>query len=149
MSHSVLDPGDIGTLKYIITHVFCPLQLPDMKHSIWNDHSLARAVAAAARLYSNHVDQANLRQWHTISRMLENLQATSQSESLDRFQVISQFSSMEVGGKLLSLRSMLETHNVQMSSHCVSEPKMRVSSSESRRMSPSSSRSNCPRTLRM
>ena len=126
MSHSVFDPGDIRTLKYIITHVFCPLQLPDRDHSIHNDHSLARVTAAAARLYNDRVDQANLPQWHTISRMLENLQATSQSEDLDRFQAISQFDSMEVGGKLSSLRSMVETHNVQISSHCVSEPKMRV-----------------------
>ena len=113
MSHSVLDPEDICTSKYIITHVFCPLQLPDGDdQTVHNDHSLARAVATAARLYSNHVDQANLPQWHTISRMLKNLQATSQSEDLDRFRAISQFSSMEVGGKLSSLHSMLETHNV-------------------------------------
>ena len=116
MSQTVLDPGDVYTLKYIITHVFCPLQLPDGDdHSIRNDLSLARAIATAARLYSDHVVQANLPQWHSISRMLENLQAIIiQSKSLDslRFQTISQFSSMDVGGKFLSFHDILEAHIV-------------------------------------
>ena len=113
MSHSVLDPRDIHTSKYIITHVFCPLQLPgEDDHSIHNDHSLARAIATAALLYSDHVGQANIPQWHSILRMLENLQAIIQSESLDSFQTISQFSSMGVGGKFSSFHSILETHNM-------------------------------------
>ena len=110
--YSVLDPGDIRTLKYIITHVFCPLQLPDEDdHSISNDHSLAKAIATAACLFSDHLGQANIPHWHSVSRMLENLQAVIQFECLDRFQTTSQLSSMEVGGKLSSLPSILKTHD--------------------------------------
>ena len=59
MSHTVLDPGDsvldpgedLVTLKYIVSHVFCPLQLPDGDdHSVPHNHSLAGAIASVARL---------------------------------------------------------------------------------------------------
>ena len=113
MFDSLLDPGELCTLQYIVTHVFCPLQLPDGDdHSIRNDHSLARAVSSVTPLYGDHVDQANVAQWHSITRMLDNLQAIVQFESLDRFQTFSQLSSMNVGGMLSSLFSILETHDV-------------------------------------
>ena len=112
---SLLDPGDPRTLqyKYIATHVFCSLQLPDRNdHSIRNDRSLAGAVSSAIRLYDNHVDQADLPQWHSISGMLDNLRAAVQFEGLDRSKTISQLRSMNVGGKPSNLHSILETHNV-------------------------------------
>ena len=112
MSHTVLDPGDICITKYIITHVISPLQLPDRDHGICNDHYLAKVIATAVRLYGDYVGQANIHQWNSISRMLENLQSITRSKSLDGFQTISQFSGMEVGGKLSSLHSILEIHNV-------------------------------------
>ena len=100
MSESVIDPGDPCTLKYIITHVFFPLQLPDGDdHSVRNDHSLARAIASVAQLHSNHVSEAIAPQWQSISRMLNNLRAVVQFESLDRSRTISQLSGMKVGGK--------------------------------------------------
>lgn len=101
MSHPVLGPGDIGALKYIITHVFCPLQLPDGDdHSIHSDHSLARSITTAARLYSAHVDRADAYRWNSILKILENLETNVQSKSMDRSQTISQFSSMDVGGRV-------------------------------------------------
>jgi hypothetical protein len=104
---SLLDPGDLCTLQYIATHVFCSLQLPDGDdHSIHNDRSLAGAVSSAMRLYGDRVDQAIFAQWHSISRMLDNLRAVVQFEGLDRSQTISQLSSMNVGGKPSSLHSM-------------------------------------------
>ena len=113
MSRSLLDPGDLCTLRYIVTHVFCSLQLPDGDdHSIRNDRSLAGAVSSAMRLYGDHVDQANLATWHSISRMLDNLRAVVRFECLDRSQTISQLRSMNVGGKPSSLHSIPETHNV-------------------------------------
>jgi hypothetical protein len=113
MSRSLLDPGDHCTLQYIVTHIFCSLQLPDGgDQSIRNDRSLAGAISSVMRLYSDHVDQANMAQWRSIVRMLDNLQAVVQSESLDRFRIISQLGSMDVGGKLSSLCSIPETHNV-------------------------------------
>lgn len=127
MSSSILDPGDIHTLKYIITHVFCPLGLPDSNdYSVRNDHCLAKAIATAARLCSDYVDQANLPQWHSISRMLGNLQTVTQSQSLDTLQTISQFTSMEVGGELPSLHSILiETHNSRYPRIVYPRPKCR------------------------
>ena len=104
---------DLCALKYIVTHVFCPIQLPDGDdHSINNDCSLAGAIAAATRLYTDHLDKANLPPWHSISRMLDNLRAIFQFESLDGPRTISQLNSMEVGGKLSNNHSILGTHDV-------------------------------------
>ena len=107
-SLALLDPRELDTLQYIVTHVYCPLQLPDGDdHTIRNDRSLAGAVSAALRLYDNHVDQANLAQWHSVTQMLDNLQTIVQFETLDRFQTFSQLSSMNVGGKRSSLHGIL------------------------------------------
>ena len=158
MSHTVLDPGDsvldpgedLVTLKYIVSHVFCPLQLPDGDdHTVPHNHSLAGAIASVARLHSDHITNADMPQWHSILRMLDNLQAIVQFEGLGRSQTISQLSSMVVRGKPSSPRSILETHNVQMSSHFLFKPKMRWSYSESRKMSPFSRPSRHPRRPRM
>ena len=101
MSCAILDSRDIGTWKYIVTHVFCPLQLPGRDdHNINNDHSLARAIATAAHLYSDYISEDNALKWHCISRMLDNLEAITQSERLDSVRTISQFSSMDAGGKI-------------------------------------------------
>ncbi|KAG8215417.1 hypothetical protein J3R82DRAFT_9025 [Butyriboletus roseoflavus] len=98
MSYSVLDPGDIRTLEYIVTHVFLPLKLPGGDdHTLRNDRSLAGAIASVAHIYSGHVDKANLPEWGRISGMLDNLQATVQFESLDQFCTVSHLSSMHVG----------------------------------------------------
>ena len=112
MSYSVLD-HDIRTLKYIVTHVFLPLRLPDGDdHSDYNDRSLAAAIAFAAHLYSGHVDKANVPAWDRISGMLDNLQATVQFESLDRFRTVSQFRNMHVGGEPSTSHNNIETDNV-------------------------------------
>ena len=103
---------DLCTLQYIITHVFFPLQLPEGDdHTTRNSCLLAGAIASVLRLYNDHVDQAKLAQWHSISRMLDNLRAVVEFESLDRSQTISQLGSMNVGGRLPSLHSILEPHN--------------------------------------
>ena len=110
MSPSLLGPqvGDLGSLQYISTHVFSPLQLPDRDdHSIPNDRSLSRAVASVARLYSNHIDQAKVPQWYSIPQMLDNIHAAVQYESLDHSRTVSQLGSMNVAGKLSSLHGTL------------------------------------------
>ena len=113
MSHCLLDPGDLPTLEYIVTHVFFPVQLPGGDdRSIRHDCSLAGAITSVLRLYSGHVSKADMPQWHSISQMLDNLRAIVQFEGLDRSQTISQLGGMNVGGKFPTLRSILETHNV-------------------------------------
>ena len=107
MSNSVLDPEDLPTLEYIVTHVFCPLQLPDGDdHSVINDRSLTAAIAAAAHLYTVH-NRSNAPEWHGISRMLENLQDVVQFQSLDSSQTTSQLCDMNVGGEPSSLHKIL------------------------------------------
>ena len=108
MSCSILEPVDFRTSEYIITHVFYPLQLPDANdHSVHHDYSLASAIAEAACLFGSHVNEASVLHWHGVSRMLENLAANVQFESLDKFRTSSQFGSMDVGGKLSSARNVL------------------------------------------
>ncbi|KAF8554287.1 hypothetical protein OG21DRAFT_1522569 [Imleria badia] len=85
-------------LKYIITHVFCPLRLPGADdHSYPNDQALIAAVVAAANAYTCVVAVAGQSQWPPIARMLENLAATVQSAKLDKNRVISQLSRMQPG----------------------------------------------------
>ena len=64
-----------------------------------NNHSLARAVCAAAHAYTTYVcgttEQA---QWHRITKMLDNLQAFVQSKHVDTDHVVSQLQGMETGG---------------------------------------------------
>jgi hypothetical protein len=86
--------------NYAVTHVFLPVQLPyDTDYTLEKEHSLARAVCAAAHAYGSHVcgmpEQA---QWHCITRMLDNLQASVQSEHMDNNHIISQLRGMETGG---------------------------------------------------
>ena len=87
-------------MRYVVTHVFLPVELPDESdYTLENDHSLARAVCAAAHAYNGtHVsgtfEQA---QWHRITRMLDNLQASVQSEPMDHHHVIAQLRGMQTG----------------------------------------------------
>ena len=89
-----------ASLFYVITHVFLSLRLPDdCDSTLENEHSLARAVCAAAHAYGTRVcgtyEQA---QWHRIAKMLDNLQGTVQSEHMDHDHVISQLRGMQTGG---------------------------------------------------
>ena len=104
------DPGTTNSdhtsasLNYVVTHVFLPVELPEENdYSPDNDHSLARAVSAAAHAYCTHVcgisEQA---QWHHIARMLENLRVSVQLEHMDSDHVISQLRGMQSGGTLAS-----------------------------------------------
>ncbi|KAF8439863.1 hypothetical protein L210DRAFT_3540646 [Boletus edulis BED1] len=98
MSHSDLGgSGDLATLQYIVTHVFCPLQLPGGDdRSIRHECSLVETIATVLRQYDDRVE-ANIPRWHSISRMLDNMQAIVQFESLDRSQTVSQLIGMDVG----------------------------------------------------
>ncbi|KAF8548129.1 hypothetical protein OG21DRAFT_1599535 [Imleria badia] len=87
-------------LEYIVTHVFLPVDLPkynDYK-SLERDHSLARAVCAAAHAYGTYIpgttEQAR---WDRVTKMLDNLQASVQSEYLEKDHIISQLRGMGTG----------------------------------------------------
>ena len=87
-------------LEYAVMHVFFPITLPnDNDYTHEYDLSLVRAVCAAAHAYTPHVcGTYEEPQWHHITKMLDNLQASIQSERLDKDHVISQLRAMETGG---------------------------------------------------
>ena len=100
MPRSVFNPeGPSTKLKYIVTHVFFPLQLPDEDdQNVRNDCSLVGAISAAARLYAAHVSDSNIPLWDSILRMLDNLRAIVQHQELDRSLAVSQLRTMVDGG---------------------------------------------------
>ena len=90
------------TFNYAVTHVFLPVELPKKNdYTPENEHSLARAVCAAAHAYGTHVcEPSEQTQWHRITKMLDNLQASFQSAYMDNDQVVSQLRGMQTGGTL-------------------------------------------------
>ena len=92
------------SLEYAVTHVFLPVKLPyESDYTLENEHSLARAVCAAAHDYGTHVCRASEQiQWHRITKMLDNLQASFQSADSDMNSdhVVSQLRGMQTGGTL-------------------------------------------------
>ncbi|KAF8557885.1 hypothetical protein OG21DRAFT_1504871 [Imleria badia] len=87
------------SLCYAVTHVFLPVHPPvESDYTPENEHSLARAVCAAAHAYATHVcEPSEQAQWHRIAKMLDNLQASIQSEHMDNDIVISQLRGMQTG----------------------------------------------------
>jgi len=94
------DVAEDKALQYKITHVFCPLQLPDGDdHSLSNDHALSEVAYASACAYAEHVSGSQKSQWQHIVKMLHNFNDTINFEALDESLVISQLLSMGEGGK--------------------------------------------------
>lgn len=76
--------------SYAVTHVFLPVQLP-RKKTTFEDLSLVRAVRIAAHAYTLHVyGSPEEDRWHRITKMLDNLLSSVQSERLDKNRIISQ-----------------------------------------------------------
>ena len=90
-------------LEYAVTHVFFPVQLPEVNdYTPPNDHLLARAVCASAHAFSKVIDDTLELQWNPVVKMLDNLQTSVLSEHLDEGCVISQLGAMQTGGMTLS-----------------------------------------------
>ena len=91
------------SFEYAIIHVFLPFKFPHKnEHTLEKDHSLARAVCAAAHAYGAHVcGTSEQAQWHHITKMLDNLQASVQSERIDNDHAISQLRGMDAGGMFI------------------------------------------------
>ena len=90
------------SFDYAVTHVFLPLELPNVSdYTLEKDLSLVRAAHAAICAYSQHVCSTPEKDhWHRITEMLDNLLVSAKSVSLDRDQIISQLSAMRTGGTL-------------------------------------------------
>jgi len=87
------------SLEYLITHIFCPLRLPEGDdNSLDNSLALSRAAYSAACAYAQHTSDSASTQWQCIVKMLRNLNHTVSSNSLDEALLESQIRSMKVGG---------------------------------------------------
>ncbi|KAL4077990.1 hypothetical protein J3A83DRAFT_4087275 [Scleroderma citrinum] len=98
------DVSNEKTLEYLITHVFCPLKLPDGDdHSLDNDRALSAEVSSTAYAYSQQPGGSAIAQWQDIVEMLLNLDQALSLEALDEALIESQIELMEVGDVLVYL----------------------------------------------
>ena len=96
MTEAGADVLEDESLEYLIRHIFCPLRLPDGDdHSLDNDRALSRATYSAACAYSQYTSST---QWQCIVDMLQSLNHTMSSNSLDEVLLKSQIQSMKAGG---------------------------------------------------
>ena len=101
MNFTSLLNADDPALNYVVTHVMFPIEGPRYSYyTIGNDLALARAVCTAAHAYTTHIDDSLKPQWHSVVKMLDNLQASVRFEHLDKDNIISQLGSMQSGGML-------------------------------------------------
>ena len=86
-------------LQYLVTHVFCPLKLPDGDdHSPDNDRALSSVAYRKACDYFQHIGGSVSAQWQCIVKMLRNLDYAMSPNALDEALLVSQIQSMEIGG---------------------------------------------------
>ncbi|KAI6118443.1 hypothetical protein F5141DRAFT_999967 [Pisolithus sp. B1] len=86
------------TLQYTITHVFCPLQLPDGDDYCYsNDLALSEAVYTSAVDYSGNLDDPAKADWECIRKLLRNLHDAMRIHQLEEKTVELQLKSMTSG----------------------------------------------------
>ncbi|KAI6118454.1 hypothetical protein F5141DRAFT_1212382 [Pisolithus sp. B1] len=86
------------TLQYKITHVFCPLQLPDADdHSHANDLALSEAICDSAFEFSGHLHNPAKAPWECVKKLLQNLYEATRLQQLEETLVASQLESMTAG----------------------------------------------------
>ncbi|KAL4078051.1 hypothetical protein J3A83DRAFT_4476741 [Scleroderma citrinum] len=93
---------DIKALKYKITHVLFPLQLPQADdRSLSNDRALSEAAYASAVIYAERLSASEKLLWLYIVRMLHSFNDSIAFEALDEKLIVSQLQSMSVGDVLV------------------------------------------------
>ncbi|KIO00351.1 hypothetical protein M404DRAFT_153077 [Pisolithus tinctorius Marx 270] len=86
------------SLQYRITHIFCPLKLPDGDdHSHSNDLALSEAICDSAFDYSRHLDNPAKAHWEYVKKLLHNLYEATRLHQLEETPVASQLASMTTG----------------------------------------------------
>ncbi|KAI5990021.1 hypothetical protein EDC04DRAFT_2989701 [Pisolithus marmoratus] len=86
------------TLQYKITHVFCPLRLPDGDdHSHSDDLALSEAVWTSTIDYSRYLDDTEKADWEHVKRLLQNICDAMDIHQLKASRVASQLKSMTTG----------------------------------------------------
>jgi hypothetical protein len=93
------ESSQTDVLEYIITHVFCPVKLPQRSdYTLDNDRSLLDAVLGSSRKFVSSLPDHDQEQWGPLLKMLESLALTMTSPSLTGDVVESQIKSMQAGG---------------------------------------------------
>jgi hypothetical protein len=93
------DAEESSVLEYIITHIFCPIKLPQHDdHTATRDRALLDVVLGSARSFKSFLPHDDQEQWGPLLKMLENLGDTTISHSLTE-DIESQIRSMQAGGK--------------------------------------------------
>jgi hypothetical protein len=101
---------ETSVLEYIITHIFCPIQLPQHDdHTAYRDRALLDVVLGSARNFKSFLPHDDQEQWGPLLKMLENLGDTTISPSLTE-DIESQIRSMEAGGKHISLACKIDMY---------------------------------------
>ena len=89
-------------LERAVIDVFRPFPLYGEYSTSMDDYWLIRPVCAVARAYSEIVDDTLKLQWRSITKMLDNLEASIQpGRPVTEDHVISQLCEMQTGGTLL------------------------------------------------
>jgi len=87
-----------AALEYIITHIFCPIKLPqENDYTPKSDFALLNVVLCSARNFVSVLPDSDQEQWGPLLKMLENLGITTISPSLSK-DIGSQIRSMRGGG---------------------------------------------------
>lgn len=87
-----------AALQYIITHIFCPIKLPqDDDYTAKSDWALLNTVLSSARDFVSFLPNSDQEQWGPLLKMLENIGITTISPSLSK-DIDSQIRSMRGGG---------------------------------------------------
>ncbi|KAJ8597174.1 hypothetical protein M405DRAFT_756250 [Rhizopogon salebrosus TDB-379] len=74
-----------SALEYIITHIFCPIKLPQHDdYTAGCDHALLDVVLGSAHNFVNFLPNSDQGEWGPLLRMLENLGVTTTSPSLPK-----------------------------------------------------------------
>ncbi|KAG1751783.1 hypothetical protein EDB19DRAFT_1893122 [Suillus lakei] len=98
------ESSETSVLEYIITHIFCPVKLPQRSdYTPDNDRSLLDVVLGSARIFVSYLPDNDQEQWNPSLKMLESLAVTMRSPSLTTDVVESQVKSMKAGDILAYL----------------------------------------------
>jgi hypothetical protein len=111
MSVSSSDSEEMSMLEYIITHIFCPIELPQHDdYAATSDRALLDAVMGSARNFASRLPHDEEEQWSPLLKMLKNLGVTTTSISLTKV-IESQIRSMKAGGMYILLEFKIDTHS--------------------------------------
>ncbi|KAG1893015.1 uncharacterized protein F5891DRAFT_1209340, partial [Suillus fuscotomentosus] len=98
------ESSQTDVLEYIITHICCPIKLPQHSdYTLDNDSALLDVVLGSARKFVSSLPDHDQEQWAPLLKMLESLTATMRSSSLIGEVVESQIKSMGAGDVLAYL----------------------------------------------